>query len=199
MLAFHFGAMGSGKSAHAMMTAHHRHRPNAKAHRQTAILATTLDRSESAVSSRTGMTAWALQLRPGEVRAEQFYGAGTIVVDEAQFLAVTDVEVLAAISNQGREVICYGLRTDFRGHLFPAAARLLEIADEVHQIPLEPLCSRCERPAVINARVEDGSVVTAGPRVALGDVEPATDGGAATYQPMCLRCWYAAVGGPPVP
>lgn len=199
MLAFHFGAMGSGKSAHAMMTAHHRHRPNARAHRQTAILATTLDRSESAVSSRTGMTAWALQLVPGEVRAEQFLGASTIVVDEAQFLAVADVEVLAAISNAGREVICYGLRTDFRGHLFPAATRLLEIADQVHQIPLEPLCSQCERIAVINARIEGGTVVTAGPRIALGDVEASADQASARYEPMCLRCWYEAVGGPPGP
>lgn len=198
MLAFHFGSMGSGKSAHAMMTAHHRHRPHAAAHQQTAVLATTLDRRADQVSSRTGMTARALRLTPGAVRAEQFGDADTIVVDEAQFLTVGDVEALAALSNDGREVICYGLRTDFRGRLFPASARLLEIADEVHQIPLEPLCSRCERTSVVNARVIDGAVTTEGPQVALGDVQLAASDGLAAYEPLCLRCWYDAVGGPPV-
>ena len=65
MLAFHFGVMGSGKSAFALMTAHEKHRPDAASHPNRAVLATTMDRSTDTVTSRTGMTAQAIQLLPG--------------------------------------------------------------------------------------------------------------------------------------
>lgn len=190
MLTFTFGAMGSGKSAYAMMTAHQRHRPHAATHRRIAVLATTLDRADERVTSRTGMAATALQLVPGLVTAEVFGTADTIVVDEAQFLTVADVELLADLSDEGREVICFGLRTDFRGQLFAGSRRLLELADEVRQIPLEPTCTRCNRQAVINARVAAGRIVVAGPQIALGDT--IVSGSAAVYEPMCRGCWHEA-------
>ena len=65
MLAFHFGVMGSGKSAFALMTAHEKNRPDAASHPNRAVLATTMDRSTDTVTSRTGMTAQAIQLQPG--------------------------------------------------------------------------------------------------------------------------------------
>jgi thymidine kinase len=190
VIAFIFGAMGSGKSAHALMTAHHRHQPDAPAQPRTAVLATTLDRGQQGVSSRTGMSAPAIVLVPGQVHADVFGDADAIIVDEAQFLAPEDVEVLVGLSNAGREVVCFGLRTDFRGELFPGARRLLEVADSVRQVPLEPRCVRCERAAVVNARLHDGHVLTAGPQVALGDVSDEPESGHAQYAPMCVRCWY---------
>ena len=74
MIAFHFGVMGSGKSAFALMTAHEKHRPDAASHPNRAVLATTMDRSTDTVTSRTGMSAQAIQLVPGHVRPELFNG-----------------------------------------------------------------------------------------------------------------------------
>lgn len=192
MLAYYFGAMGSGKSAYSVMTAQQRHRPHAHGHPQTAVLATTWDRDDRGVISRTGLWAPALRLVPGTVRAEVFGEAQTIVVDEAQFLAVADVETLVALSNDGREVICFGLRTDFRGHLFPGAQRLFERADVVRQVGLEPRCAACDRTAVINARFVRGHLVTAGPVVALGDIVQRDHDDDTSYDPLCVRCWYQA-------
>lgn len=192
MLAFYFGVMGSGKSAYAMMTAQQRHRPRAHGHPQTAVLATTWDREEHGVTSRTGLWAPALRLTPGTVRAEAFGDAMTVVVDEAQFLAVDDVETLVALSNEGREVICFGLRTDFRGHLFPGAQRLFERADIVRQVGLEPRCTMCDRTAVINARFVRGRLVTTGPVIALGDIAEQDRLEETSYDPLCVRCWYRA-------
>ena len=162
MLAFHFGVMGSGKSAFALMTAHEKNRPDAASHPNRAVLATTMDRSTETVTSRTGMTAQAIQLQPGTIRPELFNGANTVVIDEAQFLTAGDVDVLAAMSAAGTEVICFGLRTDFSSALFEGARRLLELADKVAPMAIEPRCAACERPAVINARFVDGRLTATG-------------------------------------
>lgn len=191
MLIFTFGAMNSGKSAYALMTLHQRHRPHAPAHRATALLATTLDRSETTVTSRTGMTGPALQLVPGEVTAAQFPPSDTVVIDEAQFLTPADVEQLALLSNGGTEVICFGLRTDFTGHLFPGSKRLMELADAVHQLTLEPLCATCDRIAVINARLVGEVLTTDGPQVALDSIDSRSPT-EVSYAPMCVRCWWRA-------
>ncbi len=192
MLTFAFGAMGSGKSAYAVMTAQQRHRPRAQGHPQTAVLATTWDRDERGVASRTGLWAPALRLIPGAVHGDQFGDADTIVVDEAQFLTPADVEVLVALSNAGRGIVCFGLRTDFRGRLFPGSQRLLERADVVRQVPLEPQCTACDRTAVINARFVGGQLAATGAVVALGDVAQQDAHEGTTYEPLCVRCWYSA-------
>lgn len=193
MLMFYFGAMGSGKSAYALMTLYQRHQPDAQSHPQTALLATTLDRTDTAVTSRTGMTGPAIQLVPGEVRADLFDGADTVLIDEAQFLTPADIDVLVELSNAGREVICFGLRTDFQGQLFLGAARLFERADVVRQIALEPRCDRCDRQAVINVRFIDGALAAAGPQIALDRSDPSA-AAHISYRPMCVNCWYDATG-----
>jgi len=124
------------------------------------------------------------------VRPELFDGADTVVIDEAQFLTAGDVDVLAAMSAAGTEVICFGLRTDFSSALFEGARRLLELADKVAPTAIEPRCAACERPAVINARFVDGRLTATGDTVVIGDV--ARSGGTpakVTYDPMCYRCW----------
>lgn len=196
MLVFYFGAMESGKSAYALMTVHQRNRPDAASHPHTALLATTLDRTDESVTSRTGMQMPALRLVPGEVRLAQFAGADTVVIDEAQFLTPEDVDVLGDLSDSGREVICFGLRSDFLGRLFPGSLRLFELADTVRQVALEPTCASCDRQAVVNARIVDGALTTAGPRIAL-DVIDSEEDGPVSYRPMCLRCWKAAQQGGP--
>jgi thymidine kinase len=198
MLIYYFGAMGSGKSAYALMTWHQRHRPAARAHPQTALIATTLDRELAGVTLRTGMSSPAVQLTPGSVRAEQFTGADTVIIDESQFLAPRDVDLLVELSNDGREVICFGLRTDFRGELFPGSRRLFERADSVRQLALEPRCARCERVAVINSRCVDGAITAEGPTIALDSID-STQESAVNYVPMCVRCWEVALGRRPKP
>jgi thymidine kinase len=194
MLAFHFGVMGSGKSAFALMTAHEKNRPDAASHPNRAVLATTMDRSTQTITSRTGMTAQAIQLQPGTVRPELFNGANTVVIDEAQFLTAGDVDVLAAMSAAGTEVICFGLRTDFSSALFEGARRLLELADKVAPMAIEPRCAACERPAVINARFVDGRLTATGDTVVIGDVARAGANQKVTYDPMCYRCWRVRLG-----
>ena len=196
MLAFHFGVMGSGKSAFALMTAHEKNRPDAASHPNRAVLATTMDRSTETVTSRTGMTAQAIQLQPGTVRPELFNGANTVVIDEAQFLTAGDVDVLAAMSAAGTEVICFGLRTDFSSALFEGARRLLELADKVAPMAIEPRCAACERPAVINARFVDGRLTATGDTVVIGDVARTGGNQKVTYDPMCYRCWRVRLGTP---
>lgn len=219
MLTFYFGVMGSGKSAFALMTWHEKHRPTASHHPNRAVLATTMDRSVDKVTSRTGMAAQALRITPGEVTPEMFGGADTVVIDEAQFLTPDDVDGLATLAAAGTDVVCFGLRTDFTSRMFAGSRRLLELADHVGHLPIEPRCARCERPALINARRVNGVVTTEGDTVVIGDVtggspsdpdqlgfddtsaggQPGTGLGAAgrvsvEYDPMCFGCWSNEVG-----
>ena len=117
-----------------------------------------------------------------------------MVIDEAQFLTAGDVDVLAAMSAAGTEVICFGLRTDFSSALFEGARRLLELADKVAPMAIEPRCAACERPAVINARFVDGRLTATGDTVVIGDVARAGGNQKVTYDPMCYRCWRVRLG-----
>ena len=84
-----------------------------------------------------------------------------ILVDEAQFLTSPQVDQLAAIVDDfGINVICYGLRTDFQGHLFEGARRLFEMADTIDEV--KSTCS-CGRKTIINARIDsNGDILTEG-------------------------------------
>ena len=102
-----------------------------------------------------------------------------IICDEAQFLTTRQVEELKAISEQrGIPVYCYGLRTDFRGHLFQGSKRLFELASRI--VELDTVCE-CGNKAIISARLLDGRVTIDGPTVQLGGNE--------TYKAMCYSCW----------
>lgn len=103
-----------------------------------------------------------------------------ILVDECQFLTEEQVDQLSDIVDYlNIEVICYGLKTDFRSKLFPASKRLLEISDSHEE--LKTLCD-CGKKASINARVRpDGSVITDGNQILVG--------GDDVYKAMCRKCW----------
>jgi thymidine kinase len=103
-----------------------------------------------------------------------------ILVDEAQFMPVSAIEYLHTLSALGPPVICYGLRTDFRTHLFPAAKRLLELADTIEEV--KTICHFCLRKAVFNLKMLDGKATLAGPSVELGCEEK--------YLPVCKNCYY---------
>ena len=103
-----------------------------------------------------------------------------ILVDEAQFLSSQQVDQLARIVDDfGCNVICYGLRTDFKTNLFEGSRRLFEIADSIDEV--KSTCS-CGRKTIVNARVDSkGDIITEGAQVEIG--------GNDRYIAVCRRCW----------
>ena len=88
--------------------------------------------------------------------------ADVILVDECQFLAESQIDELRRIStDRNIDVICFGLRTDYTAHLFPASKRLFELADEI--IEVKTICSICGKHASYNKRVDssdaDGNII----------------------------------------
>ena len=103
-----------------------------------------------------------------------------ILVDEAQFLTSAQVDELARIVDDfGANVVCYGLRTDFRSHLFEGSRRLFEIADTIDEIKSTRTCGR---KTIINARIDaEGNIVDEGNQVEIG--------GDDRYIAVCRNCW----------
>ena len=111
---------------------------------------------------------------------EQGEGPQWVLVDEAQFLTPAQVDELAQVVDDfGINVICYGLRTDFRTNLFDGSRRLLEIADTIDEI--KSTCT-CGRKTIVNARVNSqGEIITEGEQVEIGGNE--------RYIAVCRKCW----------
>ena len=105
-----------------------------------------------------------------------------ILIDEAQFLARRLVDQLARIvDDYGSNVVCYGLRTDFRTNLFEGSKRLFEIADTIDEI--KSTCS-CGRKTIVNARIDHkGRIVTDGNQV--------ENRGDDKYVDLCRHCWHS--------
>ena len=103
-----------------------------------------------------------------------------ILVDEAQFLSVTQVDQLARIVDDfACNIICYGLRTDFKTNLFEGSRRLFEIADTIDEV--KSTCS-CGGKTIVNARIDSkGEIITEGAQVEIG--------GNDRYISVCRRCW----------
>lgn len=103
-----------------------------------------------------------------------------ILVDESQFLTAEQVDQLAMIVDQySVNVICYGLRTDFRTNLFEGSRRLFEIADTIDEIKCT--CN-CGRKTIVNARIDGrGEIITEGEQVEIGGNE--------RYMSVCRKCW----------
>ena len=103
-----------------------------------------------------------------------------ILVDEAQFLSARQVDELAAIVDDfGINVICYGLRTDFKGNLFEGSKRLFEMADTIDEV--KSTCT-CGRKTIMNARIDSrGEIITEGAQVEIG--------GNDRYVACCRKCW----------
>ncbi|MHA7819642.1 MAG: thymidine kinase [Erythrobacter sp.] len=169
-LYFYYASMNAGKSS-SLLQADFNYRERGMA---TMLWTAELDtRSQGMVRSRIGLEAGAHHYSRGtdllaEVRA---YHAETpldcVLVDEAQFLTPVQVWQLAGLADEnGIPVLCYGLRTDFQGELFPGSAALLGIADAL--VELKAVC-HCGRKATMNLRVgEDGSAVKEGAQTEIG-------------------------------
>lgn len=103
-----------------------------------------------------------------------------ILVDESQFLTTEQVDQLAKIVDTlDINVMCYGLRTDFKAHLFDGSKRLFELADNIEEMKVS---CRCGRKAIINARIDDNGKI-------VKDGEQIMTGGNERYVTMCRKCF----------
>jgi thymidine kinase len=181
-LYFRHGTVGSAKTLNLLAVVHNYQQQDKRAF----LIKPELDRrfGQEAVRSRAGLEKPAdLLVRPDSVLDPAlFAGVDCILVDEAQFLSAALVEQLRAISrDHGIPVICYGLRTDFRTRLFEGSQRLLELADSIEEV--KTTCYFCNRKAVFNLKMLDGTPTLAGPVIDLGAEEK--------YLPVCARCYHA--------
>jgi thymidine kinase len=111
-----------------------------------------------------------------------------LICDEVQFYESDQVDQLARVADELQiDVFCFGILTDFRTRLFPASARLVELADRVHTLQVEALCW-CGQRATHNARTENGEMVVEGEVVVVGDVgELDTIAPEVGYEVLCRR------------
>lgn len=186
-LYFYYSTMNAGKST-ALLQASHNYRERGM--RTLVYTAAVDDRGGGRVHSRIGISGEAHHfgptdaLFPGIAAEHAREPLGCVLVDESQFLAPAQVRELGRVADElGVPVLCYGLRTDFRGELFPGSAQLLAWADNL--VELKTIC-HCGRKATMVVRVgHDGTVEREGAQVEIGGNE--------RYVPLCRRHFVAAV------
>ncbi|MCQ2401010.1 MAG: thymidine kinase [Lachnospiraceae bacterium] len=184
-LYFKYGAMGSSKTAQALITKFNYEERNMN----VMFLKPSTDTRDGAdiVKSRIGLEAKATVISPDcnvyELYRDSFSDCKAVVVDECQFLTPEQVDQLAEITiDFDVAVLCFGLRTDFQTKFFPGSRRLMEIAESISEIKM--VCD-CGAKATVNARLDDeGNIVFEGEQVVLG--------GNDRYIAMCRKCWTKA-------
>jgi thymidine kinase len=198
-LTFYWGPMDCGKSTLALQMGYNHARQGRR-----GIVLTRNDRSrQPRVTTRIGLSREAFEVTDdldliALIRNQWAEGAPVdyLICDEACFYTVAQIEQLADLVDiYDIDVYAFGLATDFRAQLFPAAQRLFELADTVHRLQVEVLCW-CGRVGLLNARIVDGAVAREGEQVVIGDTtgDDGADGGAddgstgeVRYQVLCRR------------
>lgn len=183
-LYFSYSAMNAGKST-VLLQASHNYRERGM---NTYLLTAGLDDRVGVgkIGSRIGLEQEADIFKAGDdlySRISESHNENSItcvLVDEAQFLTDPQVWQLARVADRlGIPVMCYGLRTDFQGNLFPGSSRLLAIADVLREI--RTICW-CGRKATMVVRLDgEGRVLDEGDQVAIGGEE--------SYVSLCRRHW----------
>lgn len=169
---FFYGAMGSSKTANALMVRFNYHERGMKA----ALLKPKSESRDGKhiVKSRIGIKGDCVYVEDflDQVDRGEIPEVDAIIIDEAQFLTREQVDKFSDLVDfHNIPVLCYGLRTDFQGNAFPGSARLLELADQI--VETSTVCW-CGRKARFNARVMDGKIVREGEQVQLGGNESYT-------------------------
>ena len=180
-LYFKYGAMGSSKSAQALIT-----KFNYEEKGMTVwLIKPSIDTRDGAdlIRSRIGLEARARIITPDQDIAAEYRAAGrhdVIIADEAQFFTPAQIDQLRELVDEEEiPVLCFGLRTDVLTRFFPGSQRLMELADSLTEI--KTVCA-CGRKATVNARIDgSGRIVTTGGQILLG--------GNDSYVAMCHRCW----------
>jgi thymidine kinase len=185
-LYFYYASMNAGKSTNLLQADFNYRERGMETMRWTAAIDT---RDAAPIASRIGLIADAHLFTP-DTNLWQAVTAETgslacVLVDEAQFLTPAQVWQCARIADEANiPVLCYGLRTDFRGALFPGSAALLGVADAL--IELKAVC-HCGRKATMNLRLGDGGDP-------VRDGEQTQIGGNERYLALCRRHFAEALG-----
>lgn len=185
-LYFRYGTMGSAKTAMLLTTAYNFEERSISYLCMKPVVDTRDNRN--VIRSRIGIEReclWIyadsnLYLDLRDVARSEKGLPEWVLVDEAQFLTPEQVDQLAeAVDDFGINVVCYGLRTDFRSHLFDGSRRLFEIADTIEEV--KSTCN-CGRKTIVNARIDkNGEIITEGAQVEIG--------GNDRYMSVCRKCW----------
>ena len=180
-LYFKYGAMGSSKSAQALITQFNYEELGMR----VWLIKPSTDTRDGAdiIRSRIGLERRARVITPEQDICEEYRREGkhdVIIADEAQFFTPEQIDQLRyLVDTEDLPVLCFGLRTDFLTHFFPGARRLMELADSITEI--KTVCA-CGRKATVNARIDQqGRIITQGDQVLLG--------GNDSYVAMCHKCW----------
>ena len=185
-LYFKYGAMGSSKTAQALITKFNYEERGMR----VWLIKPALDLRDGAdvVHSRIGLEAKCEPIGREMDLFARYLEAHTdidvVIADECQFFSEAQIDALRRIVNDyDIPVLCFGLRTDFLCHLFVGSRRLFEIADSITEI--KTVCS-CGAKATVNARLDaNGRVVTEGDQILLGGTD--------CYVAMCHKCWKNAI------
>ena len=185
-LYFKYGAMGSSKTAQALITKYNYEENDMK----VWLIKPSADTRDGVqiLRSRIGLAAAVEVMAPDMNIFERFRetrmgNCDAVICDECQFLTEDQIDQLRAIVNECNvPVMCFGLRTDFQTRLFPGSRRLMELADCIEEI--KTMCD-CGSKATVNARINDGYIVTEGAQVVLG--------GNDSYIAMCHRCYVNGI------
>ena len=188
-LYFHYSTMNAGKSTVLLQAAHNYRERGMKPYLLTAQFDNRA--GEGKIASRIGIGTAADTFGENEdlfqkIEAQtKALDLACVFIDEAQFLSKDQVWQLArAVDDLHVPVMCYGLRVDFRGELFPGSATLLALADEMREI--RTICHCGKRATMVVRQDENKNVLTGGEQVQIGGNE--------TYVSLCRRHWRIAVG-----
>lgn len=174
-LYFRYGAMGSSKTANAIMVQYNYGERN----QRVLMVKPMLDNrdGERTIRSRCGLASECVFME--ELAGMNLTGYDCVIVDEAQFLTKEQVELLVHIVDDlGIPVIAYGLRADFKGNFFEGSKWLMAWADTIEEV--KTICW-CGKKAICNARVINGKVAREGEQIVLGGNE--------SYVSLCRKHW----------
>ncbi len=186
-LYFKYGAMGSSKTAQALIAKFNYEERNMN----VWLIKPSTDTRDGMgmIRSRIGIQGEAENIHPDTDLYARFrtfapHSVDVIISDESQFFEKEQIDQLRNIVDDfGVPVLCFGLRTDFLTHMFPGSSRLFELADSITEI--KTICD-CGNKATVNARIGDGGrIITSGEQVFIG--------GNDSYIAMCHTCWKTKI------
>lgn len=194
-LYFRYGTVGSAKTLNLLAVAHNYRQQNKK----VVLLKPSIDTrfGVEEIKSRAGLSMKADYLiypdsdvvefkqKTTDIDYPTFEGANCIIVDEVQFLRAENIDQLLKVTIvMDIPVICYGLKTDFKGFLFQGSKRLMELADSIEEE--KTTCAFCNKKAIFNLKLIDGVAVREGETIDLGTEEK--------YLPACKKHYYQKLG-----
>ena len=188
-LYFQYSTMNAGKSTLLLQASHNYHERGMK----TYLITAGFDKrvGEGKIGSRIGIASDADTFHDKEDMFQKIElrlkkgPCSCVLIDEAQFLSEEQVWQLARVVDDLKlPVMCYGLRVDFQGKLFPGSAALLALADEMREI--RTICHCGKKATMVIRQDENGAVIKDGVQIQIGGNE--------TYVSLCRRHWREAIG-----